>query len=135
MPVAEGEFEISMTAATVSERGEAGGLGRHSFEKTFRGDLAAVSQGEMLSQATLETGGRSYVALERVSGTLAGRRGSFALMQSGSLDGKAQDVRMTVSIVPHSGSGGLAGLTGSMTVARRDGVHHYRLDYVLPSPT
>jgi len=50
-----------------------------SIDKQFNGDLEATSKGEMLSAMTDVKGSAGYVAIERVSGTLHGRGGTFVL--------------------------------------------------------
>ncbi len=105
-------------------------LGRMAIDKQFRGDLEAVSKGEMLSAMTDVKGSAGYVALERVTGTLGGRSGSFVLQHSGTMTrGEAQ---LTVTVVPDSGTGELAGLAGKLSIQIAEGKHSYAFDYTLP---
>ncbi|MBV9879894.1 MAG: DUF3224 domain-containing protein, partial [Gemmatirosa sp.] len=104
-------------------------LARLSIDKRFHGDLDATSVGEMLSAGTLVKGSAGYVAIERVSGTLHGRRGTFALMHTGIMDrGTPQ---LTIIVVPDSGTGELAGLSGSLQIIIEGGRHSYAFDYTL----
>ena len=84
----------------------------------------------MLSALTGTKGSAGYVAIERAVGTLAGRRGSFALQHFGIMARGAQ--RLTIEVVPDSGTDELAGLSGTMTIEITDGKHFYHFDYTLP---
>jgi len=111
---------------------DAGGvsLGRMSIAKTFHGALHAESIGQMLWARTGVEGSAGYVAIERVTGTLSGRSGSFVLQHFGRM---ARGVpELTVRVVPDSGTGSLQGLAGTMTIRIEDGKHSYGLDYSLP---
>lgn len=88
----------------------------------------------MLAASTNVKGSAGYVAMERVTGTLDGRRGSFVLQHSGTMSHGAFDLK--VSIVPDSGTGKLAGIAGTMNIQiAPDGKHSYELDYTLPANT
>ncbi len=103
-------------------------LGRMSIDKEFEGDLQGTSKGEMLSAMTAVKGSAGYVAIERVSGALQGKQGSFILQHTGVMTrGAAQ---LTVMIVPDSGTGELAGISGRMTINAQGG-HAYELEYSL----
>jgi len=106
-------------------------LGRSSLDKRYHGELEATSRGEMLSALTGTKGSAGYVAIERAVGTLAGRRGSFALQHFGVMARGAQ--RLTIEVVPDSGTDELSGLGGTMTIEITDGKHFYHFDYTLPS--
>lgn len=105
-------------------------LGRFTLDKQFHGALEATSKGEMLTAAGSLKGSAGYVAIERVTGTLAGRTGSFALQHLGVMDRGAPTLNITV--VPDSGTGQLAGLTGAMTINIVDKKHFYDFEYTLP---
>lgn len=101
-----------------------------SLAKTYHGDLEATSRGEMLASGGPPSTSGGYVAMERITGTLAGRTGSFSAMQLGSMaTGTAP--QMTMQIVPGSGTGDLSGLYGTMTIAVTAGQHHYTIHYGL----
>jgi hypothetical protein len=100
-----------------------------SIDKQFQGDLEATSVGEMLTAGTAVKGSAGYVAVERVSGTLAGRRGTFVLQHTGTMTrGTPQ---LSVTVVPDSGTGELAGLTGTLAITIADGTHSYDFDYAI----
>jgi hypothetical protein len=100
-----------------------------SLDKTFHGDLEATSKGLMLTAGTEVKGSAGYVAIERVNGTLRGRTGSFVLQHSGTMTRGVP--QMTVTVVPDSGTGQLAGLAGKMTIQIADGKHSYDFEYTL----
>ncbi len=104
-------------------------LGRLSIDKTFEGELSAQSQGEMLSALTPTEGSAGYVAIEQVSGTLHGKQGSFVLQHFGISDPDGQ--RLILEVVPDSGTGKLAGLSGKMAIFMEDGHHFYEFEYDL----
>ena len=102
-------------------------VGRMSLDKQFHGDLEAISKGQMLATMTDVPGSAGYVALERVNGTLSGHSGTFALQHSGTMTrGAAQ---LSITVVPDSGTGKLAGLAGKMTINIVDGKHLYEFEY------
>jgi len=123
---ASGTFEVKLTPQATGEPT----LGRMSIDKQFHGDLRGTSKGEMLAAMTDVTGSAGYVAMERVTGTLRGRSGTFALQHSGTMNRGAP--RLSITVVPDSGTGQLAGLAGTMTIDIADGKHSYELEYTLP---
>lgn len=128
---ASGTFEVKLTPQADVEVGDPT-VGRMSIEKQFRGDLEATSRGQMLAAMTEVKGSAGYVALERVSGTLDGRSGTFALQHSGTMTrGEGQ---LVITVVPDSGTGQLAGLAGKMSINIADGQHSYEFEYTF-APT
>ncbi|WP_250887240.1 MULTISPECIES: DUF3224 domain-containing protein [unclassified Rhodanobacter] len=128
---ATGHFDVKVAPQTPDNpQARASGLARLSLDKQFHGDLDAVSQGEMLAAGDGTTSG-AYVALEKVSGKLHGRSGSFVLVHRALMVGGAPQ-EWTVAVVPDSGTGELAGLGGAMTITIADGKHGYDLAYTLP---
>jgi Protein of unknown function (DUF3224) len=103
------------------------------IEKKFQGDLEAVSKGQMLTGMTEVKGSGAYVAIERVTGTLHGRSGSFILHHLGITERGAP--RLNVNVVPDSGTRDLAGIAGTMTIIIAEGKHSYELAYTLPEET
>ena len=102
-----------------------------SLDKTFHGDLAGTSVGEMLAVRAAVFNSAGYVAIERVTGTLAGRTGSFALQHWGMMDKGTPDLK--ISVIADSATGDLAGLTGMMTIdIQPGGKHFYTFAYTLP---
>jgi hypothetical protein len=128
--VANGTFTV--TIAPVADAGAVDGvqLGRMSLDKRFAGDLVGTSQGEMLTAMAPVKGSAGYVAIERVTGTLHGRSGSFALQHSGLMDRGVQ--HLTIAVVPDSGTGALAGIAGTFRLTIEGGTHFYALEYSLP---
>jgi Protein of unknown function (DUF3224) len=126
---ASGTFDVKLTPQAV-EDGDAG-LGRMSIDKQFHGDLEGTSRGFMLSSATtVVKGSGGYVAMERVTGKLKGRAGSFVLQHSGTMTrGTPQ---LSVTVVPDSATGQLEGLAGEMTIKIDAGKHSYDFEYTLP---
>lgn len=129
---ARGTFTVQLTPQPMAHASGDLSMGRLALDKQFQGDLEGTSQGEMLSARTGFEDSAGYVAMERFSGALAGRQGSFVLQHSGTVNRGAQ--QLTISIVPDSGAGALAGIAGTMTLDISDGVHAYDLTYTLPDP-
>jgi hypothetical protein len=128
---ATGTFDVKITPQKPDNPpAEESKVGRMSIDKQFHGDLEATSKGEMLAVQTETKGSAGYVAMERVTGTLRGRKGSFVLQHSATMDrGKPS---LSVTVVPDSGTGELTGLTGSMKIIIETGKHSYQFDYTLP---
>ncbi|MCC4107233.1 DUF3224 domain-containing protein [Serratia ureilytica] len=127
---ATGTFDIKLTPQTATAEIETAKLSRMTIDKQFHGDLTAASLGEMLAVRMDAHGSAGYVAMERVMGTLHGRKGSFVLQHSGTMNRGASSLQLTV--VPDSGTGELTQLSGSMTIEIDQGTHRYTMDYVLP---
>jgi hypothetical protein len=105
------------------------GIERLLLDKQFHGDLKATSRGQMLTVGTRVEGSAGYVAIERVDGTLQGRRGTFALQHIGTMTRGAPS--LLIRVVPDSGTDELTGLSGSMSITITDGRHSYDFDYAL----
>ena len=127
---ATGTLEVSITPAA-NDSADGVTLGRMTVAKSFAGPLTAKSQGDMLTGAGTLAGSAAYVMIERVTGMLDGKAGSFALAYIGVMVRGKPDLR--VMIVPDSGSGALAGITGTLTIRIEGGKHFYDLDYRMPS--
>ena len=127
---ASGTFDVKLTPQT-DEGGADSGLGRMSIDKQFHGDIEGASKGFMLaSAATIVKGSGGYVAMERVTGTLKGRTGSFVLQHSGTMTrGTPQ---LSVTVVPDSGTDQLTGIAGTLTIQIDAGKHSYEFEYTLP---
>lgn len=129
MPHAAGPFEVKLVPQSDSSADPL--LGRMSIDKQFHGDLEAISRGQMLSAGTDVKGSAGYVAMEKVTGKLHGREGTFILQHSATMNrGTPQ---LSITVVPDSGTGQLAGLTGTMTINIADGKHSYGFEYKLPT--
>jgi hypothetical protein len=128
---ASGTFEVELRPQPADDHADGAALGRMTIDKRFEGDLVATSKGQMLTGMSSVKGSAGYVAIERVSGTLAGRRGTFVLQHSGTMTRGAPS--LTVTVVPDSGTDQLAGLTGTMLIDVGGGRHAYTFDYALPA--
>lgn len=129
---ATGPFDVKLTPQTSELDGVDPKLGRMAIDKQFHGDLEASSKGQMLTGMTDTKGSAGYVAIERVTGSLAGRTGSFILQHHATMDRGAP--HLSIVVVPDSGSGALTGLTGTMNIIiAPDGKHTYDFDYDLPA--
>jgi hypothetical protein len=127
---ASGPFEVKLEPQTPDGKFEDAITGRMTIDKQFHGDLDASSKGQMLTAMTETKGSAGYVAIERVTGTLKGRSGSFALQHSGTMNRGIP--LLSVTVVPDSGTGQLAGLIGKMTINIVNGKHSYDFEYTLP---
>ena len=127
---AEGTFEVKNSPLGTDDALNGTSIGRFGLDKQFHGDLEGTSKGEMLGAGTPATGTAGYVAIEQVTGSLNGRTGSFALQHFGTMEDNKFD--LLVKVVPGSGSGDLAGISGVMTIAIVSGKHSWKFDYTLP---
>jgi hypothetical protein len=127
---AAGEFDVKITPQKDEGIGDPT-IGRMSVAKQFRGDLEGASGAQMLTgmaEAVKDSG--TYVAIERIRGTLQGRKGSFAVWHAGTMDRGKQS--LIITIIPDTGTEELTGITGTMTIDIKDGKHFYGIDYALP---
>lgn len=127
MAHARGTFEVKLTPQADGDAG----LARMILDKQFHGDLEAASQGQMLSAGTAVQGSAGYVALERVSGSLQGRTGTFVLQHHGLMNRGTPS--LTITVVPDSGTGELTGIAGTMRIEIADGRHSYDFEHTLPN--
>jgi len=127
---ASGTFEVKLTPQAQEEKPEDAPLGRMLIDKQFHGDLEGTSNGQMLSAMTAVKGSAGYVAIEKVSGKLHGRTGTFVFQHSGTMNRGVP--QLSVTVVPDSGTGELVGLAGKMNIIIADGKHSYEFDYTLP---
>lgn len=127
-----GPFEVKLTPQSPATGSGDPTVGRMAIDKRFHGDLDATSKGEMLATRTDVEGSAGYVALERITGTLHGRRGSFSLQHSGTMDRGVP--RLSVTVIPDSGTEELVGLVGRMAIVVEGGRHSYDFEYTLGEP-
>ena len=120
---ASGSFEVKLTPQSSGDES----IGRLVIDKQFQGDLEATSKGEMLAAGTEVSGSAGYVAIEKVTGSLHGHRGSFILQHTGTMT--RGEGRLIVTVVPDSGTAELTGLSGTMSINITDGSHLYEFDY------
>ena len=126
-----GSFEVKLVPQAHEENVGDASVGRMSIEKQFFGDLEASSKGQMFAVRTEISGSAGYVAMERVVGTLQGRKGSFALQHSGTMT--RGEKQLSVSVVPDSGTDQLTGLSGTMGIEIVEGKHLYTFEFAFAS--
>jgi hypothetical protein len=128
---ATGPFDVKLTPQQPdSDVAKAANLGRMSLDKQYHGDLEATSKGEMLAAQTETKGSAGYVAIERVSGTLKGKKGSFVLQHNATMNRGVPT--LNIIVVPDSGTDELKGLSGKMNIIiAPGGKHSYEFDYAL----
>jgi Protein of unknown function (DUF3224) len=126
---AKGPVEVKLTPMDTAHKDEKG-IARYSIDKVYHGDLEGTGTAEMLaSMGEVKTSG-TYVAIEVVRGTLAGKKGSFALGHIGTMQGGKQN--LDIHVVPDSGTGEFAGISGKMNILiAADGKHSYEFDYAI----
>jgi Protein of unknown function (DUF3224) len=130
---ATGTFVVKISPAEAPALAKEAGLGCMTIDKTFSGAIEGTSKGEMLTGGAESTGAMAYVALERVTGKLNGRSGSFVLMHNATmLKSDPGSGVMQITVVPHSGTGELAGLSGKMAITIEGGNHSFDFEYQLP---
>jgi len=130
MKTVTGSFEVKLNILPVYNTAEDAKLARMSIDKQFHGALDGVSKGEMLSAGTDVKGSAGYVAIERVTGTLNGRSGSFVFQHNATMTRGAP--YLNIVVVPDSGTGALTGLSGTLRILIADGKHSYEFEYDLP---
>ncbi len=123
-----GNFEVKLIPQP-SEPDSGDTPARMLLDKTFHGDLEGTSKGQMLAASTDTKGSAGYVAIERFTGTLHGRSGTFVLQHTGIM--KRGTPELSIIVVPDSGTGDLKGLAGNMTIDMADGKHAYTFEYTL----
>ena len=121
---ANGNFKVNLTPR---QDGESSAVGRMSIDKQFSGDLEATSKGQMLMASTSVQGSAGYVAIEKVTGTLKGKSGTFYLQHNGVMNRGAGE--LSVKVLPDSGTDELTGLKGKMNIIIANGDHSYEFDY------
>ncbi|MFT4048411.1 MAG: DUF3224 domain-containing protein [Solirubrobacterales bacterium] len=123
--IASGEFSIDLKPGEPDFTG----TGRFDFTKVWTGAIAGRSEGFMASAGDPASGNAGYVAIEVFTGSVDGAEGAFVFQQFGLVKGGEQELRY--EIVPGSGSGALAGITGTLDLNREDGQHLVALTYEL----
>ena len=128
MTKASGTFEVKLAPVGNDSTAEGPNLGRMSMDKTFKGDFEGIGKGEMITAAGLAVKeSAAYSAVERLTGTLHGKKGSFALQHTGVMDRGKPSLQITV--VPDSGTGELVGLTGKLEIIIEGKAHKYVFEY------
>ncbi len=126
---AEGTFDVKTTPIAADGATMGTLIGRYSLVKQYHGDLEATAKGEMLGAGEPSSGNAGYVAIEQVTGTLNGHTGSFALQHIGTMERDGH--KLSVMVVPGSGTGQLTGIGGTLTIIVANGKHSYTFEYTL----
>jgi len=129
---ASGPFDVSLKPLPMDNEPGSEMLGRMSIDKQYTGDLDGASKGQMLTGGTAIKTSAGYVAIELVTGTLKGRKGSFILQHTGVMNRGAPS--LVITVVPDSGTGQLEGIRGTMAIKIDGGKHSYELNYTLGTP-
>jgi hypothetical protein len=124
---ARGAFTVDIKPLTPPP---AEGIGRFSIDKTLTGDLEGSTKGEMFTGGDPKQGVAGYVAIEVFTGVLAGKHGGFALQHNATMDASGR--KLSVIVVPGSGTGGLKGISGDFGIEIVNGRHEYDFTYTLP---
>jgi len=124
---ATGTFEVKLTPQ--DDKSEDKLLGRMSLTKQWHGEIEGSSTGQMLTGGDVNTGSAGYVAMEKFTGTVKGRKGTFILQHSATMTKGKGDLLITV--VPDSGTDDLRGIRGKLTIKIENGKHFYDLEYGL----
>jgi hypothetical protein len=128
-----GSFEVKLSPKPIENAASSTMLAFFAIDKQFHGPLEAASVGNMLSAGTTVKGSAGYVAIEQVTGKLEGHEGSFVLQHTGTLTRGVPS--LSISVVPDSGTGELAGLRGTMAIRiEAGGKHFYDFDYAIDVP-
>lgn len=123
---ATGPFDVKVTPQ--DDKSEDPLLNRLTLDKQYHGDLEGTGMGQMLTAGTAVKGSGAYVAIEKVAGTLKGRPGTFVMQHSGTMNQNAP--QLSITVVPDSGTGELAGISGKMDIRiAADGKHSYEFEY------
>ena len=126
---ASGTFDVKLTPQNADAGAAGAAIGRMTIDKQFHGDLEGTSSGVMLAARTAIPNSAGYVALELVRGTVGARTGTFMLQHSGTMNRGTASLVLTV--VPDSGTDGLMGISGSMTIIIEGKQHSYTFDYAI----
>lgn len=132
MPRITGTFDVTLGHEALHAAAADTGINRVALSKRYHGALDATGVGEMLAASSATPGSAGYVAMERLSGTLDGRRGTFVLQHAGTMDRGVPT--LSVTVVPDSGTDELVGLAGRLAIRIDDGRHFYDFDYAFAEP-
>ena len=127
MPTARGPLDVNIEAEPPFLEQDGLKLNRNVVRKEFSGDMVGASEAQMIAAYTGTPGSAGYVAIEHFTGSVGGKSGSFVLQHSGVMN--KGDGQLTVTIVPDSGAGELAGISGTLEIDNDEGQHSYVLDY------
>ena len=126
---ARGTFEVKITPLPVDDYTDATSLGRMTIDKQFSGDMIGTGKGQMLTGMGGVKGSAAYSAIERFSGTVAGKHGTFVMQHTGIMTRGAQS--LVITIVPDSGTDELTGISGTIAIIIEGKQHSYDLEYTI----
>ncbi|MDE2765295.1 MAG: DUF3224 domain-containing protein [Chloroflexota bacterium] len=129
MPTARGVLEVNIEPEPPFLEQDGVRLNRNVVRKQFSGDVVGASEAQMIAAFTDTPGSAGYVAIEHFTGSVNGKSGSFVLQHNGVMD--KGDAQLTVTVVPDSGAGALAGISGNLAIDNDEGRHSYTLEYEL----
>ena|SRR5215467_457257 len=124
-----GTFSTKLYWPTADSQAKSAQITPMSFEKQYHGDLEGVSQGELLTTTPDNRLSGGFVAIEKVSGKLNGRSGTFWLQHHCLLTHAKGEI--TIVVMPDTATGELTGLSGKLNVVSDEG-GQYTFDYTLP---
>jgi hypothetical protein len=123
--LAKGTFEVKMVPQADADAT----VGRMTLDKELAGDIVGTSKGMMLASMSAIPNSAGYVAIEKVTGTLHGKRGTFVLQHNATMDRGAQS--LNVIVIPDSGTDELTGLTGTFKIIIEGKKHFYEFEYTI----
>ncbi len=128
---ARGTFEVQISPLPVDAYTDAATLGRMTIDKQFSGDIVGTGKGQMLTGMGTVKGSAAYSAIEKFTGTVAGKKGSFVMQHTGIVTRGVQS--LVITIVPDSGTDELTGISGTLMIIIEGKQHSYDLEYTLPA--
>src|SRR5689334_19255531 len=128
--IAKGSFEVTLSSEPPFDSSEGIAFSRMTVDKRFSGPLDAIAKVYMMAAGTPVKGSGAYVAIERITGTLDGKRGSFSVVHAAFMNRGSPSLEIT--IIPDSGTGELTGIAGKIAIEITGGRHFYSLEYTLP---
>ena len=127
MPTARGPFDVTIEAEPPFLEQDGIKLNRNMVRKEYSGDILGKSESQMVAAYTATPGSAGYVAIEHFTGSVGGKSGSFVLQHHGLME--RGEAALTVTVVPDSGTGELAGISGMLEIDNDEGRHSYVLEY------
>jgi hypothetical protein len=131
MQSAKGTFEVTITPQPYQEGVGDASVGRMALVKVFTGEFNGTAIGQMLAYRSSVEGSAGYVAMDKVQGTLNGRKGSFVMQHNGTMN--RGEPQLSIKIVADSGTDDLTGIAGEMLINIDQGKHFYEFSYTLPA--
>ena len=127
MPTARGPLDVTTEAEPPFLEQDGLKLNRNMVRKEFSRDMVGKSEAQMVAAYTATPGSAGYVAIEHFTSSVGGKSGSFVLQHHGLME--KGEAALTVTIVPYSGTGEPAGISGTLEIDNDEGKHSYVLEY------